>query len=89
LKLAGKWKFEEDGSKELTQLTVVRCMCLLSQRPISDQNSKIMKDCCNMNGPSVMQFYPVKAVDKWYCGSKTTRHMHGQKKPNQKREVNV
>jgi hypothetical protein len=42
-----------------------------------------------MNGPSVMQFYPAKAVDKWYFRSKTARHMYGHKKPNQKREVNV
>jgi hypothetical protein len=37
-----------------------------------------------MNGPLVMEYDPPKTVDQWYFGSKTMRHIHGHKKPNQK-----
>jgi hypothetical protein len=37
---------------------------------------------CNMNGPSVKEFDPTKAVNQWYFSSKTTRHVHGHKRPN-------
>jgi hypothetical protein len=37
---------------------------------------------CYMNGPSVKEFYPTKAVNQWYFSSKTTRHVHGHKRPN-------
>jgi hypothetical protein len=36
----------------------------------------------NMNGPSVKEFDPTKAVNQWYFSSKTTRHVHGHKRPN-------
>jgi hypothetical protein len=39
---------------------------------------------CNMNGPSVKEFDPTKAVNQWYFSSKTTRHVHGHRRPNKK-----
>jgi hypothetical protein len=37
---------------------------------------------CNMNGPSVEEFDFTKAVNQWYFSSKTTRNVHGHKRPN-------
>ncbi|XP_040177111.1 zinc finger protein 862-like [Rana temporaria] len=39
----------------------------------------------NMNGPSVKDFDPVKAIDHWYSNCKRTRHIHGHKKPSEKK----
>jgi hypothetical protein len=36
---------------------------------------------CSMNGPSLMEFDPAKAVDQWYFSCKTTKHVHGHKRP--------
>jgi hypothetical protein len=37
---------------------------------------------CNINGPSVKEFDPTKSVNKWYYSSKTTRYVHGHRRPN-------
>jgi hypothetical protein len=37
----------------------------------------------NMNGRSVKEFDLAMAVDYWYLSFKTTRHRHGNKKPNE------
>jgi hypothetical protein len=37
---------------------------------------------CNMNGPSVKEFDPTKAVNQWYYSSRTTRHVHDHRRPN-------
>jgi hypothetical protein len=34
-----------------------------------------------MNGPSVKEFDPTKTVNQWYFSSKTTRHVHGHRRP--------
>jgi hypothetical protein len=39
---------------------------------------------CNMSGPLGMEFDTVQVVDQWYFSSKTTRHVHDRKKPNNK-----
>jgi hypothetical protein len=37
---------------------------------------------CNINGPSVKEFDPTKAVSKWLFSSKTTRYVHGHRRLN-------
>jgi len=40
-----------------------------------------------MNGPSVKEFDPIKAVFQQYLHSKTARHMHGHKRQNENSKV--
>lgn len=58
-------------------------MNLIKDRFRSSLETDILCDLmmCNMNGPAVKEFDPARAVDQWYFSSKTTRHIHGHKRP--------
>jgi hypothetical protein len=59
-------------------------MNLVEKKFLSSMQEEALCDLMmwNMNGPSVKESDPTKAVNQSYFSVKTTRHVHGHKRPN-------